>query len=108
MANEPSNKTVAARVAQPRARVDSAGMRSAYCNCFTARLNPDEAVINFGFDERGGAQAAGARQIQVLHKVVLSPATARKLKDTLIALFQKRDAQRVRVKTQVAPTAKSN
>jgi hypothetical protein len=107
MANETIGKAVAARVTQPRARVETTSMKSAYCNCFTARLNPEEAVLNFGFDERGGSQSKEARKIQVLHKVVLSPATARRLRDTLVALFQKHDAPRVRVSTQVSPPQKT-
>ena len=102
MANQPTGKTVVARVSQPRPQMNTTNMESAYCNFFTAQANPEEVVLNFGFDERGGTVPKGAQQVQILHKVILSPATARRVKDTLVALFQKRDAPRVRVKAQIA------
>ncbi len=103
MANEPTGKTVVGRVARPRARISTTNMKSAYCNFFTARVNPEDVVLNFGFDERGGSAQKDPQQVQILHKVILSVATARRVKDTLVALFQKRDAPRVRVKAQVVP-----
>jgi hypothetical protein len=108
MPNGPANKTTTARAVGSPTKADAGGLRAAYSNCFTARLNPEEAVLTFGFDERAGTPSKEPRRIQVLHKVVLHPATARRLKDTLVALFRKRDASRVRVATQASPPAKNN
>lgn len=108
MADELKKKTVIARVTQPRAKSTAAIVKTGYCNVFGIRENPDDMVLNFGFRESGGRTEGGVQQVQLLHKVILSVATARRLRDTLSALFQKRDAPRVRVKAKVVPRRKPN
>ena len=88
--------------AQRRVRMDTSNMKSAYCNFFAVQNNPNEVVLNFGFNQSLGATQQDL-QVQMLQQVVLHPATARRVKDTLVALFQKRDAPRVRA--SVAPAA---
>ena len=82
--------------ARRRVRMDTANMKSAYCNFFMARDNPNEVVLNFGFNQNLGSTQQDL-QVQMLQQVILHPATARRVKDTLVQLFQKRDAPRVRV-----------
>ena len=81
--------------AQRRVRMDTANMKSAYCNFFVAQDNPNEVVLNFGFNQSLGATQKDL-QVQLLQQVILHPATARRVKDTLVQLFQKRDATRGR------------
>jgi glutathione synthase/RimK-type ligase-like ATP-grasp enzyme len=91
-------KTTAAKVtatAQRRVRMDTSNMKSAYCNFFAAQANPNEVVLNFGYNQSLGSTQRDV-QVQMLQQVILHPATARRVKDTLVALFQKRDAPRVR------------
>jgi hypothetical protein len=99
-------KTTDAKVAttaQRRVRMDTSNMKSAYSNFFVVQDNPNEIVINFGFNQ-SSASPQGDIQVQLLQQVILHPATARRVKDTLVALFQKRDAPRVRaVAAPVAP-----
>ena len=85
---------------QRRLRMDTAQMKSAYCNFFAAQDNPNEVVLNFGFNQSLGSTQQDL-QVQMLQQVILHPATARRVKDTLVALFQKRDAPRVRVSPKV-------
>ena len=106
MANEQTPKTVSPGRVQQRVQINTANMKSAYCNFFTARANPEEVVLNFGFDELRGSATKDPHQVQILHQVVLSAATARRVKDTLVDLFQKRDAGRVHVKAQAVPAGK--
>jgi hypothetical protein len=93
MANEEKGKVVTTGGAQRRLRMDTANMKSAYCNFFAAQDNPNEVVLNFGFNQRWDA-AQTDLQVQMLQQVILHPATARQVKDALVALFQKRDAPR--------------
>ena len=98
-------KTTAAKVtatAQRRVRMDTANMKSAYCNFFVAQDNANEVVLNFGYNQSLGATQPDL-QVQMLQQVILHPATARRVKDTLVQLFQKRDAPRVRA--SIAPAA---
>lgn len=90
MANQPKTKT-----------------GSPQCNYFTARATPQEVEMSFGIAERGsGSAQGGARQVQILHSVTLSVATARRVKDAMVKLLQKPETSRVRVKAQVAPAKK--
>ena len=91
--------TGAAGAVQRRVRMDTANMKSAYCNFFVAQDNPNEVVLNFGFNQSLGSTQQDL-QVQLLQQVILHPATARRVKDTLVALFQKRDAPRVRAAAQ--------
>jgi hypothetical protein len=75
--------------------MDTANMKSAYCNFFAAQDNPNEVVLNFGFNQRWDS-AQKDLQVQMLQQVILHPATARRVKDTLVALFEKHDARRGR------------
>ena len=81
--------------AQRRVRMDTSNLKSAYCNFFVAQDNPNEVVLNFGFNQSLGSTQQDL-QVQMLQQVVLHPATARRVKDTLVQLFQKRDARRSR------------
>jgi hypothetical protein len=105
MVNQPVGKKIVARVAQPRARSSTNGVKPSYCNFFSARAGAQEVMLNFGFNEANGSAPKAS---QILHTVILSPATARRVKDALVELFQKRDASRVRLKAQIAPAKKPN
>ena len=93
--------------AQRRLRMDTANMKSAYCNFFAAQDNPNEIVLNFGFNQNWGS-AQKDLQVQLLQQVILHPATARQVKDALVALFEKRDARRARATEQLDLTKKPN
>jgi len=107
MAVEKAPKTNPGR-AQQRVQLNKDNMKSAYCNFFTARANPEEIVLNFGFDDLRGTATKDPHQVQILHQVVLSTTTARRVKDTLVELFRKRDAGGVQVTAQAVPAEKSN
>lgn len=88
--------------AQRRVRMDTSNMKTAYCNFFAVHDNLNEVVLNFGYNQTLGSTQQNL-QVQMLHQVILHPATARRVKDTLVALFQKRDASRGR--TAASPAA---
>ena len=107
MADEKTPKTVSSGRVQQRVQLNTTNMKSAYCNFFTARTNPEEIVLNFGFDDLRGTATKDPHQVQILHQVVLSITTARRVKDTLVELFRKRDAGGVQVTAQAVPAEKS-
>ncbi len=90
---ETRSSTTSAGATQRRVRMDTANMKSAYCNFFIAHDNPNEVVLNFGYNQSLGSTQQDL-QVQMLQQVILHPATARQVKDTLVGLFQKRDARR--------------
>ena len=93
--------------AQRRVRMDTSNMKSAYSNFFVLQDNQNEVVINFGFNQSLGSPQKDM-QVQLLQQVILHPATARRVKDTLVALFQKRDASRGRAGAQSETPKKAN
>lgn len=94
--------------AQRRVRMDTSNMKSAYCNFYVVQDNSNEVVLNFGYNQNLGTPQQDL-QVQMLQQVILHPTTARRVKDTLVALFQKRDAPRTRVATSpAAPTKKAD
>ena len=92
---------------QRRLRMDTANMKSAYCNFFAAQDNPNEVVLNFGFNQGLGSTQQDL-QVQLLQQVILHPATARRVKDTLVELFEKRDGRRTRAPAQPDSPKKMN
>ena len=107
MAKEETKTETPSAAAQRRVRMDTASMKSAYCNFFAAQDNPNEVVLNFGFNQ-GLGSTQQELQVQLLHQVILHPATARQVKDALVQLFQKRDARQASAKAQSASPKKPN
>ena len=103
-------KTATARTTgapQRRVRMDTSSMKSAYCNFFAAQNNPNEVVLNFGFNQGLGAPQE-VLQVQMLQQVILHPATARQVKDALVALLEKRDERRTRAPAPTDAAKKPN
>jgi len=103
-------KTATARTTgapQRRVRMDTSSMKSAYCNFFAAQNNPNEVVLNFGFNQNLGA-TQDALQVQMQQQVILHPATARQVKDALVALFEKRDERQKRAPAPPGAAGKLN
>jgi len=107
MAKEETKPETTSAAAQRRLRMDSANMKSAYCNFFVAQDNPNEVVLNFGFNQNLGSTQQDL-QVQLLQQVILHPATARRVKDTLVELFEKRDGRRARAGAQADSPKKAN
>jgi hypothetical protein len=104
---KPETPSTADAAQQRRVRMDTANMKSAYCNFFVAQDNPNEVVLNFGFNQNLGSTQQDL-QVQLLQQVILHPATARRVKDTLVELFEKRDGRRARAGAQADSPKKVN
>jgi len=75
-------------------RWDVAGMGSAYCNIATATATRDSVVLNLGLSQRSGERASAQWRSELLHRVLLSPRTAKHLHAILGTLLGEHDAQR--------------
>ena len=104
---KPETTSATGAAAQRRLRMDTANLKSAYCNFFAAQDNPNEVVLNFGFNQ-GLGSTQQELQVQLLQQVILHPATARQVKDALVQLFEKRDARRTRAPEQAGSPKKMN
>ena len=107
MAKEETKTETPSAAAQRRVRMDTANMKSAYCNFFMAQDSPNEVVLNFGFNQNLGSTQQDL-QVQLLQQVILHPDTARRVKDTLVELFEKRDGRRTRAPAQPDAPKKMN
>jgi hypothetical protein len=75
-------------------RWDVTGMGSAYCNLATATATRDSVVINLGLSQRAGERASAEWRSELLHRVLLSPRTAKHLHRILGTLLGEYEAQR--------------
>ena len=108
MATEEQSKGSAAQTPESRKiRLDTSNVKSAYCNFFTAQDAAEEVVLNFGYNQRWDP-AQKDLHVQMLQQVILHPATARRVKDALVALFEKRDARQAPAKAPSAAPKKPN
>lgn len=71
-------------------RWDVTGMGSAYCNIATATATRDSVVLNLGLSQRASAEWRS----ELLHRILLSPRTAKNLHRVLGTLLGEHDAQR--------------
>jgi len=72
--------------AQQKVRFDSANIKSTYCNVCNATSTREEVVINFGVNktwDQGGQDL----EVQLEHRVILSPFAAIRLRDLLVRLI---------------------
>lgn len=75
-----------------RVRLDTAQMKSSYCNVCNATSTREEVVLNFGLNQSWD-RPEGDLEIAIQHRVILSPHAARKLHgvlDELIAAYETR------------------
>jgi hypothetical protein len=87
------NTTLAARDdTQPRVRFDTSQIKSSYCNVCNATSTREEVVINFGVNQTWDT---GTREleVQMLHRIILSPFAAKRLQELLTKLMQEYEAR---------------
>lgn len=75
-------------------RWDVTGMGSAYCNIASATATRDAVVLNLGLSQRAGERASAEWRSELLHRILLSPRTAKNLHRVLGTLLGEHDAQR--------------
>jgi len=66
---------------------DAAGLRSAYCNLANVRGKDGEVEVSFGVSRSSG-QPGAELEVELLHRVILTPAAAKQLQGLLIKLLE--------------------
>lgn len=84
----PASASTVARDAagQQKVRFDSTNIKSTYCNVCNATSTREEVVINFGVNktwDQGGQDL----EVQLEHRIILSPFAAKRLQDMLARLI---------------------
>src|SRR5262245_20088632 len=77
---------------QTRVRWNTADIKSSYCNVANATSTREEVVINFGVNQNWDRQQAEF-EIQLLHRIILSPFAAKRLQELLSKLIGEYEAR---------------
>lgn len=86
MAKAPEEGAKAAEPQMPKVKWDTAGLKSTYCNFVNATSTREEVVLNFGVNQNWD-RMAGEVEIELGHRIILSPFAAKRLTDLLQKLM---------------------
>ncbi len=67
---------------EPRMRVNTAALKSTYCNTCNATSTREEVVLNFGVNQSWD-RAPGDLEVSLEHRIILSPFAAKRLSEML-------------------------
>jgi hypothetical protein len=84
---EEPEKAQSAAQEKGRLRWDTSGLKSSYCNVANATSTREEVVLNFGVNENWDRPRA-ALEVQLLHRIILSPFAAKRLQELLSKLIR--------------------
>ncbi|MEI4195005.1 DUF3467 domain-containing protein [Roseovarius sp. E0-M6] len=84
--DDPETHQPGTNAQERRVRLDTSRMKSSYCNVCNATSTREEVVLNFGLNQSWD-RSDGDLEIEIQHRVIMSPHAARKLKDVLDELI---------------------
>lgn len=86
----PASAPARAAAHQQRLRFRTEHLKSSYCNMANVTSTREEVVLNFGVNQNWDQPADPARELEVdmQHRVILSPFAARRLSDALTQLMR--------------------
>ena len=85
-ASDAPSRVSTAQVGQPKVRFDSSNIKSSYCNVCNATSTREEVVVNFGINKTWD-QGSADLEVQLEHRIILSPFAAMRLRDMLVRLI---------------------
>lgn len=74
-------------------KLDTANLKSTYCNMCSANTTREEVVLNFGINQNWDRGQGGAMDVALEHRIILSPFAAKRLSrmlDKLIGEYETR------------------
>lgn len=75
-------------------RFETANLKSSYCNMCNATSTREEVVLNFGINQSWDQPAAqGGLDVDLLHRIILSPFAAKRLSEALTSLIREHEAR---------------
>ena len=83
----------AVQPARPNIKWDTANLRSSYANFCNANSTREEVVLNFGINKAWERGAQDALEIELNHRIVLSPFAAKRLTDLLQQLMKEYESR---------------
>lgn len=85
-------KTTTEPAASPRVKWNSGQLKSSYVNFANANSTQEEVVLNFGMNNNWD-RAAQEVEIELLHRVVMSPFAAKRLAELMNKLVTQYEAR---------------
>ena len=83
----PAQVQAQAQADQSRVRWNTTGLKSSYCNVANATSTREEVVLNFGINQNWDRSGAQDFEIDLQHRIILSPFAAKRLSDLLTRLL---------------------
>ena len=87
-AQDASPAAAPAHPAQRPVKLDTTQLKSSYCNVCNASTTREEVILNFGINQNWDVGGAEALDIQLHHRIILSPYAAKRLQELLNRLMQ--------------------
>lgn len=81
---------------QPEMKLDTSQLRSSYCNVCSATSTREEVVLTFGVNQNWDLhqqQGGGPMEVQLLHRIIMSPVAAKRFHDLLSRLMKEHEAR---------------
>ena len=82
--------------AQPEMKLDTSQLKSSYCNVRSATSTREEVVLTFGVNQNWDLQqqrGGGPMEVQLLHRIIMSPVAAKRFHDLLSRLMSEHEAR---------------
>ncbi|MEP7221158.1 MAG: DUF3467 domain-containing protein [Novosphingobium sp.] len=78
--------------ANHRIRFRTENVKSSYCNMANATSTREEVILNFGVNQTWDQPGAGGElEVDLLHRIILSPYAALRLSEALTALMREHE-----------------
>lgn len=90
--NDPQTGKSATPPEQPKIKWNSENLKSSYCNICNATATREEVVMNFGINSNWD-RAQPEVEIDLTHRIVLSPFAAKRLSEVLANLVKEYEAR---------------
>jgi len=68
-------------------RLDTSDLKSSYCNVCNASSTKEEIVLSLGINRNWELELGGEVEVQLLHRIILSPFAAKRLAQMLTSLI---------------------
>jgi hypothetical protein len=76
----------------PQVKLEMSHLKSSYCNVANVTSTREEVVINFGINQNWD-QGQKAMDVELLHRIILSPFAAKRLNTMLTKLLQEYESR---------------
>jgi|GEM_PF-503479 len=90
--HQPKASAAGPDVSGRRVRLNTSHMKSSYCNVCNATSTQEEVVLNFGLNQSWD-RPEGDLEIDIQHRIIMSPHAARKLREVLGSLIDEYESR---------------